>query len=139
MEQKRSTEARIALQQLRQTQDVADEYNAIEESIRAEASRHSSFKWRELLNPPVAQPLLVGCILQVAQQLCGINIILYYSSTILSMGGFKRATDAIWLSSAIAFSNFAFGWVGLLLVDRYVNPSARDLIPHDCAGLVVVP
>eukprot|EP01138_Halocafeteria_seosinensis_P014674 gb/GECG01014979.1/.p1 GENE.gb/GECG01014979.1/~~gb/GECG01014979.1/.p1 ORF type:complete len:686 (+),score=79.24 gb/GECG01014979.1/:1-2058(+) len=68
----------------------------------------------------VRNALIVGCTLQFLQQAAGINTVMYYSGTILHNAGFENPT-AIWLTAAVAFTNFLFSSLGL----RFVETSGR--------------
>ena len=69
-----------------------------------------------LADKMVYRPLLLGSALQACQQLSGINTIMYYSATILSLGGFSP-TWAIWLAAVTALFNVIGTVVGVMLVD----------------------
>lgn len=66
----------------------------------------------------VRRALVVGCGLQMFQQLAGINTIMYYSATIIQMSGVKDDTTAIWLAAAVASVNFLGSALGLWLIER---------------------
>ncbi|KAI0234397.1 Proton myo-inositol cotransporter [Lamellibrachia satsuma] len=74
--------------------------------------------WRILWTPHVRRALLVGCALQLFQQICGINTVMYYSATIIKMAGVRSGSMAIWLAVIPAAVNFMFTFVGLYLVER---------------------
>ncbi|KAA0721175.1 Proton myo-inositol cotransporter [Triplophysa tibetana] len=74
--------------------------------------------WRMLTYPPVRRALIVGCGLQMFQQLSGINTVMYYSATILQMSGVRDDKLAIWLVTVTAFTNFLFTLLGVWLVER---------------------
>ncbi|KAF0684856.1 Aste57867_23201 [Aphanomyces stellatus] len=76
--------------------------------------------WAQLQYPGVKRALFLGCGLQVLQQLCGINTVMYYGATIVQLAGFTQPSTAIWIAALVAFSNFAFTFVGIYLVDRSV-------------------
>ena len=67
---------------------------------------------------PVRRALLLGCLLQVFQQIAGINTVMYYSATIIQMAGFYDTAKAIWLSAMVAGVNFLCTFLGLYLVER---------------------
>ncbi|XP_054750905.1 proton myo-inositol cotransporter-like isoform X2 [Lytechinus pictus] len=68
--------------------------------------------------PPVLRALIIGCSLQMFQQLAGINTIMYYSATIIRMSGVKDDSTVIWLSAVVAFVNFIFTLAGVYLVEK---------------------
>ncbi|KAI2485826.1 ProP Permease major facilitator superfamily [Pyrenophora tritici-repentis] len=59
--------------------------------------------------------LVIACILQGFQQLCGFNSLMYFSATIFSMVGFKSPTLT---SLSIACTNFVFTLVAFHYIDR---------------------
>ena len=65
--------------------------------------------------------LLVGCGLQLFQQLGGINTVMYYSASIMEMSGIRDPSLAIWMAAVTAFVNFIFTFVGLYCVDVLAN------------------
>ncbi|XP_071548629.1 proton myo-inositol cotransporter-like isoform X2 [Panulirus ornatus] len=71
-----------------------------------------------LRSHPVRRALLLGCLLQLFQQISGINTVMYYSASIITMAGVTDKTVAIWLSAATASVNFLGTLVGLWLVER---------------------
>ncbi|XP_075993818.1 proton myo-inositol cotransporter-like [Genypterus blacodes] len=114
-------EAREVLSRIRGSDGVDEEYEticaAIEEEEK-EASKGGPVLYRMLTYGPTRRALLVGCGLQMFQQLSGINTVMYYSATILQMSGVRDVNQAIWLSAATSATNFAFTLVGVWLVDR---------------------
>lgn len=70
-----------------------------------------------LRKPSIYRPLLVGMILQVTQQLAGINTVMYYSATIFTSTGVVSQTTAIWLALGTATCNFVGSMVGQRLTD----------------------
>ena len=62
--------------------------------------------------------IALGCLLQLYQQLAGINTVMYYSAKIISMAGFSDDSQAIWISAGVASVNFLCTFIGLYLVER---------------------
>ncbi|WVQ67991.1 uncharacterized protein L199_006197 [Kwoniella botswanensis] len=58
--------------------------------------------------------LIIGCGLQISQQFCGFNTLMYYSATLFAVLGFKNATA---VGMIVAFVNFLFTLVALRIID----------------------
>ena len=80
--------------------------------------------WRMLTTPDTRLALLLGCLLQLTQQVAGINTVMYYSASILVMAGIPDTTS-IWLASLTSSLNFLGTLAGLVLVSRM---SRRSLL-----------
>ncbi|XP_023263006.1 proton myo-inositol cotransporter-like isoform X2 [Seriola lalandi dorsalis] len=116
----RSEEARQVLSRIRGGLTVNEEYDAIRTSIEEEkeAGGGGLIILRILSQGPTRRALIVGCGLQMFQQLSGINTVMYYSATILQMAGVRDDKQAIWLAAATSATNFVFTLVGVWLVER---------------------
>ncbi|KAM8890856.1 proton myo-inositol cotransporter-like isoform 2-T2 [Spinachia spinachia] len=117
----RSQEARRALSRIRGGRGVDEEYDTIRTSMEEEAKEAPGgglVLLRMFAHGPTRRALVVGCGLQMFQQLAGINTVMYYSATILQMGGVQDVNQAIWLSAATSATNFVFTLVGVWLVER---------------------
>ncbi|CAN6606550.1 myo-inositol transporter 1 [Trichomonascus vanleenenianus] len=87
-----------------------------EQSDRAEQESHGHNRLRWLFTVKSnLRALIVACGLMAAQQLCGINVFMYYSPTIFKTIGFE---DPLLVSMIVACTNFAFSFVPVLYVDR---------------------
>ncbi|EQC41799.1 hypothetical protein, variant [Saprolegnia diclina VS20] len=109
--------AQDALLRIRGSADIYDEWELMVAEADASDLREKNFV-ADLKAPAVLRALTLGCGLQILQQLCGINTVMYYGATIVQMAGFNDPSTAIWLAALVAFSNFAFTIVGIFLVDR---------------------
>ncbi|KAA0201544.1 hypothetical protein HAZT_HAZT005437 [Hyalella azteca] len=89
---------------------------------------------RILATSAVRRALTLGCLLQMFQQLAGINTVMYYSASIITMAGIGDPTTAIWISAGVASCNFVFTFVGLALVERI---GRRPLLLWSLAGMVL--
>ncbi|XP_072242521.1 proton myo-inositol cotransporter-like isoform X2 [Leuresthes tenuis] len=117
----RSQDARRVLSRIRGDRNVDEEYDAIRASIEEEekdAGGEGVVILRMLKHGPTRRALIVGCGLQMFQQLSGINTVMYYSATILQMAGVRDDKQAIWLAAATSATNFVFTLVGVWLVER---------------------
>jgi len=101
---------------------LQDEMEDIKISCRARTG--DGAWWGMLTNPHARLALMLGCLLQVTQQLAGINTMMYYSASILVMAGLPDSTS-IWLASLTSSLNFLGTLVGLGLVSRI---SRRSLL-----------
>ncbi|XP_049616200.1 proton myo-inositol cotransporter [Syngnathus scovelli] len=113
--------ARRVLSQIRGNQNIDEEYDGIKNSIEEEekdGGGDGPVIWRMLTYPPTRRALLVGCGLQMFQQLSGINTVMYYSATILQMSGVRDDRLAIWLAGLTTLTNFLFTLLGVWLVER---------------------
>ncbi|XP_060932071.1 proton myo-inositol cotransporter-like isoform X2 [Limanda limanda] len=117
----RSQEALQALSKIRGGQNVEEEYDTIRTSIEEEEKEAGGGGFvilRIISHGPTRRALFVGCGLQMFQQLSGINTVMYYSATILQMGGVRDDKQAIWLAAATSATNFVFTLLGVWLVER---------------------
>ncbi|KRY79989.1 Proton myo-inositol cotransporter [Trichinella pseudospiralis] len=62
--------------------------------------------------------LIVGCALQMFQQLSAINVVMYYSASIIRMGGVRNETTAMWMSAVTSTANFLGTVLGAYLIER---------------------
>lgn len=108
-------EARRVLMRIRGHDDVEEEMKEIRES---EANKEEGVAISKIFTTPhVRKALLIGCGLQLFQQLCGINTVIYYSATILKNAGFPPER-AIWLVCVPFGVNFLATFIGVWAVER---------------------
>jgi sugar porter (SP) family MFS transporter len=90
--------------------------------------------FRELLQPKMRKVLLLGVVLAMFQQWCGINTIFNYAEEIFRAAGYDISTvlkNIAWTGSV----NLAFTFVALGTVDRL---GRRPLMLFGAAGLAVI-
>lgn len=68
--------------------------------------------------PRVRRATQASGIVMIAQQMCGINIIAFYSSTIFSEAGFSTR-DALLVSWGFGLVNFTFAWPAVYTIDTF--------------------
>ena len=78
----------------------------------------SSAYFQIFSTPTVRRAVLLGCSLQMFQQIAGINTVMYYSAKIIAMAGVSDDSLAIWISAGVASVNFLCTFIGLWLVER---------------------
>jgi sugar porter (SP) family MFS transporter len=89
---------------------------------------------RELLDPKMKSVLLLGVVLAVFQQWCGINVIFNYAEEIFSTAGYDISNTLVniaWTGSV----NLVFTFVALGIVDK---GGRRVLMLFGAAGLAVI-
>jgi len=80
-------------------QELEEIVEIVKEDEKIQSMAGGSPLLRGLKDPIVRKALLVGCSLQLFQQLIGINTVIYYSARILMMSGISNDMGIIlWLS-----------------------------------------
>ncbi len=113
VEKGREQEAREVLCRARGKgeEDVEDELQEIKEAAAEEGSV------RELWRPQVRPMVLIGLGLAFAQQLIGVNTVIYYAPTILKFTGLGTG-GAITQALSVGITNFLFTLIAILLLDH---------------------
>ncbi len=128
--------AREALERVRpKGADVSGELRDIEDLVEAERSA-STIGWRGLREAWVRPALIVGCGLAIFTQLSGIEMIVYYSPTILTDNGFSD-TAALRVSVALGATYLVTQLIGLAIIDR-VGRRRLTLITLPGAALALI-
>jgi sugar porter (SP) family MFS transporter len=96
--------------------DVSGEMRDIDELVEAEREASTS-GWRGLREAWVRPALVVGCGLAIFTQLSGIEMIVYYSPTILTDNGFSDSA-ALRVSVALGVTYLVTQLIGLAIIDR---------------------
>ncbi|KAL1407800.1 hypothetical protein Q8F55_007235 [Vanrija albida] len=68
--------------------------------------------------PRIRRANLAASTVMLAQQMCGINIISFYSSTVFAMGGFS-ASQALYASLGFGATNFLFAIPAVFAIDTF--------------------
>jgi MFS transporter, SP family, galactose:H+ symporter len=119
--------AEKVLSRLESSQEVRrnmDELHRITEADR--------LRFWDLLAPRFRRPLIVGIGLAIFQQITGVNTIIYYTPTILQMGGYHSASTAILATVLVGGVNLVATIVSLFLLDRV---GRRPLLLIGIAGM----
>ncbi len=91
-------------------------------------------RFRDLLEPGLARILVVGIVLAVYQQWCGINVIFNYAQEIFTAAGYG-VSDVLFNIVVTGAVNLIFTFVAIRLVDRV---GRKPLMIAGSAGLAVV-
>ncbi|XP_012729396.2 solute carrier family 2, facilitated glucose transporter member 1 [Fundulus heteroclitus] len=112
---KQEEQARKALVRLRGTEDVTEDLQEMKEES-AKMAMEKKVNIAELFRSPAyRQPLLIAVMLQLSQQLSGINAVFYYSTGIFASAGVKQP---IYATIAAGIVNTIFTVVSLFLVEK---------------------
>jgi len=121
--------ARAVLNRIRDPEQVESELAQIQKS-----AAQQNANWSELLSPLLRPAMIVGVGLAVAQQITGINTVIYYAPTILKFAGVSSAPAAILASVGVGFVNLLLTLVAMQLLDRV---GRRPLLLISLAGMAV--
>jgi sugar porter (SP) family MFS transporter len=88
----------------------------------------------ELSSPGIVKVLVLGVLLAVLQQWCGINVIFNYAQEIFAAAGYQ-VSDILFNIVVTGAVNLVFTFVALFTIDRF---GRRILLLTGVAGLVVI-
>ncbi|XP_022617106.1 solute carrier family 2, facilitated glucose transporter member 1-like [Seriola dumerili] len=127
--------AKTVLKKLRGTTDVSADMQEMKEESR-QMMREKKVTIIELIQSPLyRQPLIVAIILQLSQQLSGINAIFYYSTKIFAKAGVQQP---IYATIGAGVVNTAFTVVSLFVVERAGRRSLHLLGLLGMAGSAIL-
>ncbi|XP_034540196.1 solute carrier family 2, facilitated glucose transporter member 1 [Notolabrus celidotus] len=127
--------AKNVLKKLRGTTDVSADMQEMKEESR-QMMREKKVTIPELFRSPLyRQPLLVAVILQLSQQLSGINAIFYYSTRIFEKAG---VAQPVYATIGAGVVNTAFTVVSLFVVERAGRRSLHLLGLLGMAGSAIL-
>ncbi|KAM6947862.1 solute carrier family 2, facilitated glucose transporter member 1 [Lycodopsis pacificus] len=107
--------AKSVLKKLRGTTDVSSDMQEMKEESR-QMMREKTVTILELFRSPLyRQPLLIAVVLQLSQQLSGINAVFYYSTRIFEKAGVEQP---VYATIGAGVVNTAFTVVSLFIVER---------------------
>lgn len=113
IKQNKVDKAITTLQRLRNTSNVKQEVNDIQESLR---KKQTSI--RELFTPWLFPVLFLGAMLGFIQQVTGINTIIYYAPTIFQMAGFHDVSSSILATVGIGVVNVLSTIFAIFYLDK---------------------
>jgi len=122
-------QARAVLEKIRSPDEVKGELGQIGQSVSQQKGT-----WSELLSPLLRSAMIVGVGLAIAQQVTGINTVIYYAPTILKFAGMSSAPAAILASVGVGVVNVVLTLAAMQLIDRV---GRRPLLLVSLAGMAV--
>lgn len=103
----------------------------LEQVVQAK-SEHAA--WRDLCRPGMRRVLVIGIVLSVFQQWCGINVIFNYAHEIFSAAGYA-VSDVLMNIVITGVTNVIFTFVAIYTVDRW---GRRTLMFVGSIGLALI-
>lgn len=122
-------QARAVLKRIRSADKVDAELKDIQQSVAQQKGT-----WSELLSPLLRSAMIVGVGLAIAQQITGINTVIYYAPTIFKFAGFSSSSVAILASVGVGVVNVIFTLLAMQLIDR---AGRRPLLLVSLAGMAL--
>lgn len=121
--------AHMVLQKIRTPDEVDSELNEINEVIKQQKP-----SWGELLTPALRPAMFIGVGLAIAQQITGINTVIYYAPTIFGFAGLSSSSAAILASIGVGLINVVFTLVAMQLIDKI---GRRPLLLIGLGGMIL--
>ncbi|XP_041944481.1 solute carrier family 2, facilitated glucose transporter member 1 [Alosa sapidissima] len=127
--------AKNVLKKLRGTSDVSADMQEMKEESR-QMMREKKVTIPELFRSPLyRQPMIIAIMLQLSQQLSGINAVFYYSTSIFKKAG---VSQPVYATIGAGVVNTAFTVVSLFVVERAGRRSLHMLGLIGMAGSAVL-
>lgn len=104
------------------------------EIIRLVTEQQQQSNWRQLFHLSVRKVLIIGIVLAIFQQWCGINVIFNYAHEIFSAAGYQ-VSDVLMNIVVIGVTNVIFTFVAIYTVDKW---GRRNLMFIGSIGLAAI-
>lgn len=113
-----------------------DEYarQTLSELEQLSSNKKENANWAALLQPGVRNVLVIGVVLAVLQQWCGINVIFNYAHEIFSAAGYA-VSDVLMNIVVTGVTNVIFTFVAIYTVDKW---GRRTLMFVGLIGLTII-
>lgn len=95
-------------------EEAKTELHEIVESLKVKQAGISLF----LQSAPFRRTILLGILLQVIQQLTGINVVMYYMPKIMEYAGFETVLEQMWGTVAVGTVNVLATFIAIAFVDK---------------------
>lgn len=129
MSRSEKDKAREVLNRIREPEEIEPEISEIETTLGEESGG-----WKELFQPWLKIPLIIGVGIMFFQQITGINTVIYYAPTIFGFAGFGSDQVAILATMGVGIVNVLMTVVSIKLVDKV---GRRVLLSVGLAGMVI--
>jgi len=126
----RDAEAAVVLEKIGGKSYSDDTLLHIEQTL---TEGHREGTWGELFKPHLRKVLLMGIVLAVFQQWCGINVIFNYANDIFKEAGYN-VSGILFNLLIVGITNLVFTFVAMGLIDR---AGRKVLLLYGSAGLAL--
>lgn len=126
----RTEEAKAVMARIGGPQYAADSLVSITETFDESSKQH---EFAELLKPKMRRILIIGVVLAIFQQWCGINVVFNYAHDIFKEAGYN-VSGVLFNLVIIGFTNFIFTVVAIATVDKL---GRKVLILWGSVGLAI--
>lgn len=110
------------------------ELSQISDSISSDKTKSGESSIKQLLHPSLRRVLIIGVVLAVFQQWCGINVIFNYAQEIFSTAGYG-VSDILMNIVITGVTNLVFTLIAIFTIDKL---GRRALLLIGSAGLTLI-
>ncbi|KAK9701285.1 Sugar transporter [Popillia japonica] len=126
-------EARKALRRLRASNQVEEDIEEMRAEQRAQTTEASISMMELICSPTLRMPLIIGIVMQLSQQLSGINAVFYYSTSLFTSSGLSEES-AKFATIGIGAIMTGMTLVSIPLMDR---TGRRTLLLYGLGGMFI--
>ncbi|MDR5758600.1 sugar porter family MFS transporter [Caballeronia sp. LZ035] len=131
LQRNRGDEARAVLQRL--YANPADVQNELEQV--GDDNKQPQRGWSLLrTNPNFRRSVALGVVLQIFQQLTGINVVMYYAPRIFQLAGFATHEQQLWATVIVGLVNVIATFGAIAFVDRW---GRKPILYAGCAVMAL--
>jgi SP family galactose:H+ symporter-like MFS transporter len=130
-QRKREREARAVLQRLYvDPADVESEIRDVKQQIAQPTQGWGLLR----TNANFRRSVLLGAVLQIFQQITGINVVMYYAPRIFALAGFGTHEQQLWATVIVGLVNVLATFAAIALVDRW---GRKPILYVGCAAMAL--
>ncbi|XP_050307783.1 glucose transporter type 1 isoform X3 [Anthonomus grandis grandis] len=126
-------ESRRALRRLRASNQVEEDIEEMRAEERAQQSEASTSMLELICSPTLRAPLIIGIVMQLSQQLSGINAVFYYSTNLFETAGLAPES-AKFATIGIGCIMVIMTLISIPLMDRM---GRRTLLLYGLGGMFI--
>ncbi|KAH1003778.1 glucose transporter type 1 isoform X7 [Dendroctonus ponderosae] len=126
-------ESRRALRRLRASNQVEEDIEEMRAEERAQQAESSTTMFELICSPTLRTPLYIGVVLQLSQQLSGINAVFYYSTNLFETAGLTPES-AKFATIGIGCIMVIMTLISIPLMDRM---GRRTLLLYGLGGMFI--